>query len=185
MAEVQEKKLNAGRVRSMNKIVSALLELISEGPYDAITVTEICGRANVARKTFYRSFDSKDAVISYRLADMINELGAKFDFAETESRELLTDCFEYLKNNRSFAAMFADTGLYPLLIKEIMAFVQIAYDYSLHNSASFEPTYAEFYNKFTAVGFISIVQTWVTSDFKLSTPMLVSLTRRLLSGVLA
>lgn len=185
MSDIQEKKYNAGRLRSMAKIVDALLQLMREKPYVSVTVTEICSRAHVARKTFYRSFDSKDAVISYRLGEMFKALSEKFDFVETEARELLMYSFDYLEKNKLFAAAFTDDGVIPLLEKEIIGFVQIAYDYTLHNSASFEPTYGEYYYKFTAVGFISIVQTWVASDFKLPTAMLVALTRRLLSGVLA
>lgn len=185
MTETQEKKFNAGRVRSMNKIATALLELIREGAYESVTVTEICNRANVARKTFYRSFESKDAVIVYRLENMFAELAAKYDFAEAESRELLLFCFEYLEKDRMFAAMFTDSGLYELLIGNVMAFVQIAYDNTLHNSASFEPAYAEYYYRFIAVGFISLVHTWIESGFKQSAASLVALSRRLLSGVLA
>lgn len=169
----------------MNKIVDALLELMRTTPYSDVTVTEICGLAHVARKTFYRSFESKDAVVSYRLAEMFRELSDKFDFADTEARELLLYCFEYLERNKTFAAVFTDEGLSPLLEKEIMAYVRIAYDYTLHNSASFEPAYGEYYYKFTAVGFISIIQTWVKGGFKIPSQMLVALTRRLLSGVLA
>ena len=185
MAENQEKKFNAGRLRSMSKIVDALLELIQESSYQSVTVTDICTRARVARKTFYRSFESKEAVISYRLAGMFNELSAMFDFVEAEARELLTYCFDYLDKNRLFASAFTDDGLYSFLSEKMMEYVRIAYDYTLHNSASFEPVYAEYYYKCTAVGFISIIRTWVKSGYKLSTPLLVSLTRRLLSGVLA
>lgn len=185
MAEIQEKKYNAGRLRSMSKIVDALLSLMREKPYQSVTVTEICSRAHVARKTFYRSFDSKDSVISYRFGEMFKGLSDRFDFVDAEARELLAYCFDYLEKDKPFALAFADDGLIPLLEKELKGYVQVAYDYTLHNSASFEPAYGEYYYKFTAVGFISIVQTWVASDFKLPTAMLVALTRRLLSGVLA
>lgn len=185
MTETQEKKFNAGRVRSMNKIANALLELISDGAYESVTVTEICNRAKVARKTFYRSFDSKDAVIVYRLENMFAELAAKYDFAEAESRELLLFCFEYLERDRMFANMFVDSGLYELIVRKMMSFVQIAYDNTLHNSASFEPAYGEYYYKFISVGFISLVHTWIESGFKMPAATLVALARRLLSGVLA
>ncbi len=185
MEDNQEKKFNAGRIRSMNKIADALLDLMRGKPYDSVTVTEICGKAHVARKTFYRSFDSKDAVIIYRLDNMFAALGAKYDFADAEARELITFCLEYLDRERSFAAVFTDRGLYELLVKKLMGYVAVAYDNTLHNSASFEPVYAEYYHKFIAVGFISVVHTWIEGGYKLSTASLVSLTRRLLSGVLS
>jgi len=47
-------------------IVEALFILLREKPLAKITVTEITKKAGVARLTFYRNFDSKEAVIQYQ-----------------------------------------------------------------------------------------------------------------------
>ena len=46
--------------RSREMLHQALLSLIIEKDYEAITVEDICERANVGRSTFYAHFTSKD-----------------------------------------------------------------------------------------------------------------------------
>ncbi|MDE7108180.1 MAG: TetR/AcrR family transcriptional regulator, partial [Clostridiales bacterium] len=58
-----EKKLNAGRARSMDLITTALFELLEKTPFAQITISELCKKAGVARKTFYRNFNDKTAVV--------------------------------------------------------------------------------------------------------------------------
>ena len=50
-SDVDKKKINAGRVRSMDLITSALFELLETMPFSQITVTEICDRAGIDRKS--------------------------------------------------------------------------------------------------------------------------------------
>lgn len=50
-------------VRSRGLLTNALLALLEERSYTEITVTELCDRAGVARKTFYRNFSGKDQVV--------------------------------------------------------------------------------------------------------------------------
>lgn len=52
------------RVRRTKKLLkSALIELILEWGYDAITVQDILDRADVGRSTFYAHFNSKDDLL--------------------------------------------------------------------------------------------------------------------------
>jgi AcrR family transcriptional regulator len=48
--------------RTRELLQKALIELIGERGYDAITVQEIVDRANVGRTTFYAHFNSKDGL---------------------------------------------------------------------------------------------------------------------------
>lgn len=46
--------------RRQREIENSLLELMSKKPYGEISITELCEKLNMPRKTFYRYFDSKD-----------------------------------------------------------------------------------------------------------------------------
>ena len=46
--------------RTRSQLQNAMIALIGERPYDAITIQEIADRANVGRTTFYAHFTSKD-----------------------------------------------------------------------------------------------------------------------------
>ena len=55
----------------------ALIALILEKSYEAITVDEICARANVGRSTFYLHYASKDALKRSGLEHLRRELAAR------------------------------------------------------------------------------------------------------------
>lgn len=55
----------------------ALIALILEKGYDAITVDEICARANVGRSTFYLHYASKDALKRSGLDHLRQELAVR------------------------------------------------------------------------------------------------------------
>jgi AcrR family transcriptional regulator len=46
--------------RTRELLQTALIELIAERGYDAITIQDIVDRANVGRTTFYSHYNSKD-----------------------------------------------------------------------------------------------------------------------------
>lgn len=60
--------------RSREMLHQALLSLIMEKGYEAITVEEICERANVGRSTFYAHFTSKDDLKRRGLEHLRREL---------------------------------------------------------------------------------------------------------------
>lgn len=58
---------------SKKSISEALLRLLSRYDFKQITVSQITAAAGVARNTFYRNFDSKDAILHYTLESTLNE----------------------------------------------------------------------------------------------------------------
>lgn len=60
--------------RSRRAIQQALVELVLEKGYDAVTVTEIIDRADVGRSTFYAHFTDKQAVLFSNLEELSDVL---------------------------------------------------------------------------------------------------------------
>ena len=50
-------------IRTRSRLAQALIELSCEEGYDAVTVQEIAGRAEINYRTFYRHYDSKDDLL--------------------------------------------------------------------------------------------------------------------------
>lgn len=69
MAELDRRVIRTRRLLS-----EALVSLILEKGYDAITVKDITERADVAYATFYRHYGRKDELLTYRLEEIIIEL---------------------------------------------------------------------------------------------------------------
>ena len=62
--------------RTHRSLHSALMSLILEKNYDAITVQQILDRADVGRSTFYAHFDGKDELLLSGADDLRNALDA-------------------------------------------------------------------------------------------------------------
>ncbi|WP_343032993.1 TetR/AcrR family transcriptional regulator [Chelativorans xinjiangense] len=61
------------RTRALLK--QALVELIPERGFAAITVEEICARANVGRSTFYTHYEDKEALRQATMEDHLQKIG--------------------------------------------------------------------------------------------------------------
>src|SRR5438270_5428654 len=77
MASTGLRELHAARTR--DAIVSAALELFEERGFQATTVDEIAARADIAPRTFFRYFPTKEAVLFARAADDRAKLVAALD----------------------------------------------------------------------------------------------------------
>src|SRR5258706_9852261 len=58
------RKLDARARKSRDALGGALIELMQEKPFDAITVQEVLDRAGVSRSTFYQHFSDKDDLLT-------------------------------------------------------------------------------------------------------------------------
>lgn len=71
----------ADKDRTKREIVSALSSLSAEVPFEKVTVTQICERAQLSRQTFYQHFQDKYAVANWfvqtLLQDNFKVLGTK------------------------------------------------------------------------------------------------------------
>ena len=71
--EQQDKKLDPRIKRTRQLLHQALMELMAEKSFQAITVQDIAERATVNRVTFYAHFEDKHALLEYTVREMIKQ----------------------------------------------------------------------------------------------------------------
>jgi AcrR family transcriptional regulator len=69
-----EDKVDRRSQRTRRLLTAALVELMFEKRFDAISVQDILDRADVGRSTFYGHFSSKEALLYSSLGDMLHGL---------------------------------------------------------------------------------------------------------------
>jgi AcrR family transcriptional regulator len=82
-----EEKVNRRIQRTRQLLQKALLQLIDEKGYDAISIQDITEKANLGRSTFYLHYPSKDAL----LLDHHAEFAAHLKLWKLSREELLSD----------------------------------------------------------------------------------------------
>lgn len=70
---------NPSALRSMEWLRCALLELLKQEKYSAITVRQICCQADLSRQTFYQMFSSKEEVMQYHFPILFRAFSKECD----------------------------------------------------------------------------------------------------------
>ena len=99
--------------KSQAQIYSALMKLLQTKPYRKITISQVCDSAGVSRPTFYKNFDSMDAVVRFRLLQLKKNYYRSHS-RSGDARTRLTDFFAFMQSNREIDLLLAKGRLFPI-----------------------------------------------------------------------
>ena len=113
-------KLDPRVVRTQQMLRDALVSLIAEKGFDAITVQEIVDRAGLNRATFYLHYRDKQDLLVKSLHDAVDELVSEIGASVDDQRQLVGDesprliraVFEHVAQRAHFyRVMLSDEGV--------------------------------------------------------------------------
>lgn len=121
-----EDKTDRRSQRTRRLLTAALVELMFEKRFDAISVQDILDRADIGRSTFYGHFSSKEALLYSSLGDMLH--GLELHMAEGGEAQGAGDpqggtivllpslgLFRHVKQHqRLYRALFSSSSLEPM-----------------------------------------------------------------------
>lgn len=106
---------NPSSIRSRKEITEALLKLMDLYPYNEISVKQIILETDLARRTFYRNYESKEDVLDSVITDKITEYAEELTLNPESPLDVI---FSFCEKNRSFLLLLHKNGLlYLLLLK--------------------------------------------------------------------
>lgn len=108
----------------VEKITDGLLELMERMPFGEITVSDIVRRAEVGRASFYRHFDSKEAVVRHHLAKLLKEWGREFE-SIGKPEELGPSLLRHFYGHRNFYLLLHHCGMSHYLLEAIRGAVEL------------------------------------------------------------
>lgn len=152
-------------VQSQKWLVSALLELMKEKPYNAITIKEIALKAALDRSTFYRNFDSKEDVLNYHLDVLSQDYIHRIEQSRDVDMKKVSRIFhEFCNDHLEFFCSLRRNGLSTFLLEafnsrlpHIHRIVQKQFPYSI-SEENFEFALA-----FNAGGMWNLLMNWIDS----------------------
>lgn len=109
---------------AVEQITDGLLELMKEVPFEKITVSDIVRKAQVGRASFYRHFDSKEAVVRHHLARLLKEWRREFE-ASGRPEELGSSLLRHFYSHRSFYLLLHRCGMGHYLLEAIRDFMEM------------------------------------------------------------
>ncbi len=79
----------------INHITDALIELMKKKPFHDISISELCDIAGVGRASFYRNFETKEAVLEKHLEEIWHDWAKDYESKNEKSYfvESLLKCF--------------------------------------------------------------------------------------------
>jgi|GEM_PF-1084942 len=142
---------------SKDWIVEALFILLREKPLAKITVTEITKKAGVARLTFYRNFDSKEAVIQYQSNVLFERYLAELRQQPDMNLEaMLHMSFTYWQQGEETLQVMIQNELTPMLEQAFRQYLSIIID----NFPQFKQfTHVQHY--FLIGGMVQVIIDWL------------------------
>ncbi len=120
-------KLDPRVVRTRQMLRDALVSLIAEKGFDALTVQDIADRATLNRATFYLHYKDKQDLLTQSLHDAIDELLADIGLAQDESGQMsfeaavrpIVAVFQHVAQHASFYRIMMGAEGVPSFIASV------------------------------------------------------------------
>ena len=151
-------------------------QLIMTMPYSKITVTELCRKAHLSRKTFYSTFQDKEAVLeSIFVEDVVVPIREMNRLLSVEQRRQLTNV---LMEN-VYTRIWDDKEFYQALVRPMKGVDDTFIRVVTHSST--KGCEAEYVSYFFAASQAMLVQKWIFDGFPLEPKELAALYKKMLN----
>ena len=156
--------------RRQRQLESCLLELMLQGEYPQITISHICDRAGISRKSFYRYFSSKEGCL-YALMDHAIFDGASYylpGLTDRQSTRIIYErFFTYWKNQHKLLDALSQNNLSMMLVERMLVYVSSEeQEFRLMYQSRKDDTHEQ--SLFYIGGIMSVLLEWHKSGYRKS-----------------
>ena len=117
-------KRKAENLRVKQSITNALFALMREKSLSDVQITELVGRAGVARASFYRNYSSKEDVLTTLVRDVLEQFGGEINTEQDGfyCYENILLSFQYFLKYRDYILNLYRSGFLSALLEELNRF---------------------------------------------------------------
>lgn len=117
-------KRKAENMRVKQSITNALFALMAEKSLSDVQITELVGRAGVARASFYRNYDSKEDVLITLIRDVLEQFRMEISMegGGFYCYENVLLSFQYFLEYRGYVLDLCRSGFLSVLLEEMNRF---------------------------------------------------------------
>lgn len=151
-------------------IEDAFFQLIEENDYTKITVSEIAERAGVARRTFYRLYDGKEAVLKKWIEKIFHEYQRECGKLQVyDIGRISEEYFNFWYRYREKLLLLHRNGLDAWMLYHMAGPMSGKIIGQRISEKVWEQTNVEYFMLFSAGGFANLLYRWI-SDGMAGTP---------------
>ncbi len=150
---------NAGTEFLKECIADSLIKLMGTRPFDKITSTEITNLANVGRATYFRQFNSKEDVLSYKIKLLWSRWAEEHHIEKREVYDLddLETFFEFIYSIRQLNDLLQKADKMNVLLLSLGSGLGI-------NEP--EDPFELYRYRFFTMGMSMVLYEWIKRDYK-------------------
>ncbi len=104
-------------LRTRQTLSHALIALIQEKRYEAITVQDICDRANVGRSTFYAHFQDKDDLLASNFQQVMQSVGSQIEWRDGRFIFSIAPLFQHVQEHHHLYKALVWGGGFDVLLR--------------------------------------------------------------------
>ncbi|WP_269056628.1 TetR/AcrR family transcriptional regulator, partial [Paenibacillus tundrae] len=154
-------RVNPIAQRSKKWLCDALIELLQEKPYSAITITEMCDKAGLVRKTFYRNFTSKESVLVEIIDLMFQDFFEYISDQNLGPHEMPLAYFTFWEKHNVFLHILIENQLFGLLNDQYVLYLE-AMEHIIGTKHEYHSEIEKDYMRtMVAAGLWSILKKWI------------------------
>lgn len=170
-------------VRRQRQIEEALLETMETSRYEDISVSDLCARLGIPRKSFYRYFSSKDgalfALIDHRLLEYENQPEGMVTLRRDGLYMDIKWFFEYWKIQKPLLDALERSGLSGVLVERTIRNSQEARVFEYRDQPE---EYVRAVTAFSICGMMSMVLQWHHEGYRESVEEMAAMARKILGN---
>lgn len=160
---ITKNNINPITLQSKEWIMESLLKLLSEKPYNKITITEITSKAQLARRTFYRNFDSKEEILYMYIQKLCDEYVSLLKEEKILKLPNVSKVyFNFWNNHLNFLILMEKNNLLSMLLQKYNQYLPIIHKEFKHSTKQCQSNNTlEYVLAFSAGGFWNMLIKWV------------------------
>lgn len=162
---------NPSAIRSKKEITDTLLQLMNTYSYNDITVKQIILESQVARKTFYRNFLSKDDVLDAYIDNIMQQyIYSLQQLPNCQLSNILDVIFTFCFQNQDLLIKLKDNNLMYLLLHKWNIFIPMIHNQIVSPNhpmfQSFSTEQIDYIIAFNIGAIWNVIMKWIEHDMK-------------------
>ena len=165
---------------SKTLFTNALLTLLKQYSFHEITITQLAQEANLSRKTFYRTFCSKEDVLKHLFKKLYIQCELEIKAKKAQHYWDVVQCyFDFWEYNKDLLDLFKQSNLLPLFFDGAYHYSFQIFEYIRSKEVSdYLSTELPYLLSYSVGGMHTMLLKWVEDDMKVDSKKIISILKK-------